>query len=128
MSDMLDPILDERAATFESLEVIYTDAVSTFITALMAFDTAIRDTWGYVPIPRMLADWRGVTWIILNTHGYFGPWLAVEKDFALSRYKTIRDAPDSGDIDFDADSTQTKPTKGAIRVNDLLETITDRYR
>ncbi|KAJ9502760.1 hypothetical protein H2202_001882 [Exophiala xenobiotica] len=157
MSDMLDPILDERAATFEFLEAIYTDAVSAFITALlpmvlakclsflpqisqqpqllshfihelMAFDTAIRDTWGYVPIPRMLTDWRGVTWTILNTHGYFGPWLEVEKDFALSRYRAIRDAPDSGDIDFDADSIQTKPTKGAIRVNDLLETITDRYR
>ncbi|KAK7897770.1 hypothetical protein LTR67_004400 [Exophiala xenobiotica] len=157
MSDMLDPILDERAATFESLEAVYTDAVSAFITALlpmvlakclsflpqisqqpqllshfihelMAFDTAIRDTWGYVPIPRMLTDWRGVTWTILNTHVYFGPWLEVEKDFALSRYRAIRDAPDSGDIDFDADSIQTKPTKGAIRVNDLLETITDRYR
>jgi len=76
----------------------------------------------------MLAEWKGVAWKILSTHGYFSQWLSVEKDFALSRYKSIRDAPDSGDVDFDADANQTKPTKGAIRVNDLLETITDRYR
>ncbi|KAJ9616565.1 hypothetical protein H2200_000284 [Cladophialophora chaetospira] len=157
MNDMLDPILDERARNSEALESIYTDAVSAFITALlpmveakclsflpevsqepqlfshfvhelMAFDTALRETWGYVPIPRMVVEWRGLTWRVLNTHGYFETWLRVEKDFALSRYSSIRDAPDSNDIDFDADSRQTKPTKGAIRVNDLLETITDRYR
>ncbi|KIW31061.1 uncharacterized protein PV07_02744 [Cladophialophora immunda] len=157
MSDMLGPILDDRARQSEALESIYTDAVSAFITALlpmveakclsflpqisqqpqlmshfmhelMVFDTAIRDTWGYVPIPRMLAEWRGITWRVLTTHGYFALWLKVEKDFALSRYRSIRDASDSNDIEFDADATQTKPTKGAIRVNDLLETITDRYR
>ncbi|KIX07864.1 uncharacterized protein Z518_02518 [Rhinocladiella mackenziei CBS 650.93] len=157
MTEMLGPILDERALHSEVLETIYPDAVSTFITGLlpmvfakclsflpqiskqpqllshfmheiMTFDTAIRDSWGYVPIPRMLSEWKGVTWKILTTHGYFTPWLTVEKDFALSRYKSIRDAPDSGDVDFDADAVQTKPTKGAIRVNDLLETITDRYR
>ncbi|EXJ61845.1 hypothetical protein A1O7_02275 [Cladophialophora yegresii CBS 114405] len=157
MNDMLGPILDERAVNSEALESIYTDATSAFITALlpmieakclsflpqisrqpqllshflhelMAFDTTLRETWGYIPIPRMVAEWKGVTWRMLNTHGYFDTWLRVEKDFALSRYRSIRDAPDSNDIDFDAESGQTKPTKGAIRVNDLLETITDRYR
>ncbi|EXJ66361.1 uncharacterized protein A1O5_10513 [Cladophialophora psammophila CBS 110553] len=157
MSDMMGPILDDRAFQSEALESIYTDAVSAFITALlpmveakclsflpqisqqpqllshfmhelMEFDTAIRDAWGYVPIPRMLAEWKGITWRMLTTHSYFAMWLKVEKDFALSRYKSIRDTPDSNDIDFDADATQTKPTKGAIRVNDLLETITNRYR
>lgn len=157
MNDMLDPLLDERARNSEALESIYTDATSAFITALlpiveakclsflpevsqepqllshfvhelMAFDTALRETWGYIPIPRMIAEWKGLTWRVLNTHGYFEIWLRVEKDFALSRYRSIRDASDSNDIDFDADLRQTKPTKGAIRVNDLLETITDRYR
>ena len=157
MTDLLGPILDERVLKNEVLETIYTDAMSAFITALlpmviakclsflpqisqqpqllshfmhelMAFDTSIRDSCGYVPIPSMLAEWKGVAWKILSTHGYFSQWLSVEKDFALSRYKSIRDAPDSGDVDFDADANQTKPTKGAIRVNDLLETITDRYR
>ncbi|EXJ83537.1 hypothetical protein A1O1_07160 [Capronia coronata CBS 617.96] len=157
MSDLLGPILDERARLSEAMESVYTDAVSAFITALlpmvvekclsflphisrepqlmshfmhelMAFDTAIRDTWGYIPLPRMLTEWKGITWMILDKHGYFASWLAVEKDFALSRYRSIRDAPDSSEVDFDADATKTKPTKGAIRVNDLLETVTDRYR
>lgn len=157
MTDMLGPILDERALKSEILESIYPDPVSAFITALlpmvvakclsflpqiskqpqllshfmhelMIFDSAVRESWGYAPVPRMLAEWRGVTWTMLTTHGYFSSWLAVEKDFALSRYRSIRDAADSGDIDYDADATPTKPTKGAIRVNDLLETITDRYR
>lgn len=157
MSDVLGPLLDERAMESEALESIYTDGVSAFITALlpmveakclsflpqvsqqpqllshfmhelMEFDTALRDVWGYIPIPRVVAEWKGLSWKMLNTHGYFETWLKVEKDFALSRYRSIRDAPDSNQIDFDADSKQTKPTKGAIRVNDLLETITDRYR
>ena len=35
------------------------------------------------------------------------------------------DAPDNGELDFDSvDPGSTKPTKAAIRVNDLLETVT----
>jgi len=157
MTEVLGPIIDGRLRRFEALENVYTDAVSSFINGLlpmvvvkclsvlpqissqpqllshfihelMAFDGTLRDSWAYTPVPRLFTEWRGVTWSMLTTHGYFQPWLEVEKDFALARYKTIRDAPDSGDIDFDAETGQTKPTKGAIRVNDLLETITDRYR
>lgn len=48
---------------------------------------------------------------------------------ALSRYQNIIDTPDSGEIDYDSvDPGVTKPTKAAVRVNDLLETVTDRYR
>jgi len=46
---------------------------------------------------------------------------------ALARYQDIVDAPDFGDLDYESvDLKATKPTKGAIRVNDLLETITGR--
>lgn len=158
ISDLLGPIVDDRALKSDALELIYTDAVSSFIAALlpmvnakclsflpqitsdpqllshfmrevMSFDNVIRGSWAYVPIPRMLSDWRGVTWTILYTHGYFQTWLTVEKDFALARYASLKDfSSDSREIDFDAEPGQTKPTKGAIRVNDLLETITDRYR
>ncbi len=48
---------------------------------------------------------------------------------ALSRYQDILDDKESGGIDYDSvDASATKPTNAAIRVNDLLETITDRYR
>ncbi|KAK5047779.1 hypothetical protein LTR84_006444 [Exophiala bonariae] len=158
ISDLLGPIVDERALKSDALETVYTDAVSAFIAALlpmvnakclsflpqitsepqllshfmrevMSFDNSLRESWAYVPIPRMLSDWRGVTWTILYTHGYFETWLTVEKDFALARYASIKDfSTDGREIDFDSEPGQTKPTKGAIRVNDLLETITDRYR
>ena len=48
---------------------------------------------------------------------------------ALSRYHDIIDAEESDEIDYDSvDPGATKPTSAAIRVNDLLETVTDRYR
>jgi hypothetical protein len=44
---------------------------------------------------------------------------------ALARYQNIIESPDFGDLDYESvDPNATKPTKGAIRVNDLLETIT----
>lgn len=48
---------------------------------------------------------------------------------ALSRYRDIVDDTDSFEMDYDSvEASATKPTYAAIRVNDLLETITDRYR
>lgn len=46
---------------------------------------------------------------------------------ALARYKDIIDESESGEIDYDSvDQGVTKPTKAAVRVNDLLETITGK--
>lgn len=46
---------------------------------------------------------------------------------ALSRYQNIVESPDFGHLDYESvDPKATKPTKGVIRVNDLLETITGR--
>ena len=48
---------------------------------------------------------------------------------ALARYHAIVEPAESREIDYDSvDSGSTKPMKAALRVNDLLETITDRYR
>ena len=48
---------------------------------------------------------------------------------ALSRYQNIIDAQESSEIDYDGvNQGATKPIVAAVRVNDLLETITDRYR
>ena len=46
---------------------------------------------------------------------------------ALKRYHDIVEAEDWRDLDYESvDTKATKPTKGAIRVNDLLETITGK--
>ena len=158
VTDYIQPIIDVQNERSNVADALFTDAVSALITALlplvttkclqllpqivtqpqllshfvhelMAFDKTLMDSWGYQPTTDLLIDWKGLTWEMLNKHGYFASWLKAEKDFALSRYRSIRDSSDGGDLDLDATELRTtKPTKGAIRVNDLLETITDRYR
>ena len=48
---------------------------------------------------------------------------------ALSRYRTILAADDAWQLDYDSvEPAESKPTKSAIRLKDLLETVTDSYR
>jgi len=102
--------------------------LSHFIHELMSFDTLLRDEWQYDGLDTA-HEWKGITWEVLVLQDGFARWLQVEKDFALSRYQSIIDAPDNGELDYDTvAASSTKPTKASIRVNDLLETITDRYR
>ncbi|KKA20272.1 RINT-1 family protein [Rasamsonia emersonii CBS 393.64] len=123
------PMLRQKISTFVPQVVNNPPLLSHFIHELMNFDTDIRDTWNYLPDPYSSENWKGLTWEVLTKQGWFDRWLQVEKDFALSRYKDIIDTADSGQIDYDGvEPNVTKPTKAAIRVNDLLETITDRYR
>ncbi|OAX84246.1 hypothetical protein ACJ72_01386 [Emergomyces africanus] len=103
--------------------------LSHFIHELMSFDTEIREVWDYSEGQYSSETWKGLTWEALVKQDWFNHWLKVEKDFALSRYRDIIESADSGEIDYDGvQPSATKPTKAAIRVNDLLETITERYR
>ena len=102
--------------------------LSHLIHELMNFDVSLRDEWNYDG-GNTVEGWGGLTWEVLVKEDWFGRWLEVEKKFAMSRYQDIIDAPESGEIDYDGvDPGATKPTFAAVRVNDLLETITDRYR
>ena len=102
--------------------------LSHLIHELMSFDTTLRDEWSYDG-GNSVDTWRGLTWEVLVERSCFPRWLLVEKDFALIRYKDIIEAPESFEIDYDSvDPNATKPTHAAVRVHDLLETITDRYR
>ncbi len=102
--------------------------LSHLVHELMSFDVSLRDEWSYDG-GNAFEGWEGLTWEVLVKKDWFGRWLEVEKNFALSRYQNIIDAPESGEIDYDGvDPRATKPTYAAVRVNDLLETITDRYK
>ena len=95
----------------------------------MNFDNQLREEWAYTPGPTPEETWKGLTWEVLVTKDWFSKWLQVEKEFALARYRSIIDTEDSGEIDYDGvEPGASKPTKAAIRVNDLLETITERYQ
>lgn len=123
------PMLRLKIDSFLPQIANYPQLLSHFIHELMNFDNEIRDTWSYLPDPYAEGNWKGMTWEVLTKQGWYDRWLQVEKDFALARYKDIIDTADSGQIDYDGvELTATKPTKAAIRVNDLLETITERYQ
>ncbi|KAJ5093005.1 hypothetical protein N7456_008866 [Penicillium angulare] len=123
------PMLRQKIDTFLPQVADYPQLLSHFIHELMSFDNELRETWNYLPDPYSSENWKGMTWEVLSKQGWYDRWLQVEKDFALARYKDIIDTADSGQIDYDGvEATATKPTKAAIRVNDLLETITERYQ
>ncbi|KAF9891117.1 hypothetical protein FE257_005053 [Aspergillus nanangensis] len=123
------PVLRQKITTFLPQISNHPQLLSHFMHELMSFDDEIRESWNYLPDPYTDDNWKGMTWEALTQGGWFDPWLQVEKDFALARYKDIVDSPDSGHIDYEGvERSATKPTKAAIRVNDLLETITERYQ
>ncbi|GAQ04354.1 hypothetical protein ALT_1675 [Aspergillus lentulus] len=123
------PMLRQKLSTVLPSISGHSQLLSHLVHELMNFDNEIRETWNYLPDPYSKDNWKGMTWEVLTKEGWFDRWLQVEKDFALARYKEIIDATDSGEIDYEGvELSATKPTKAAIRVNDLLETITELYR
>ncbi|KAK6541193.1 hypothetical protein TWF694_008562 [Orbilia ellipsospora] len=104
---------------------------SHFIQQAIKFDTMLKEDYMYSPFGIDPDDWRGITHEVLtvNNSEFFKKWLAVEKDFALARYENIIAAEDAWIIDYDSvEPNETKPTKSAFRVKELLELVTERYR
>ncbi|KAL8940207.1 MAG: hypothetical protein Q9211_002379 [Gyalolechia sp. 1 TL-2023] len=98
------PMLRQKAYSIMPLIAKQPPLLSHFIHELMSFDISLREEWGYDG-GCGIDGWKGLTW------------------------ESIIDDASSGEIDYDSvEPSTTKPTNGAIRVNDLLETITDRYR
>jgi len=122
------PTVKRKLASFASQLSDQPNLLSHLVHEVMAFDTTLSEEYSFAPTSPSV-PWRGLAHFLLDTSGYFQPWLNAERDFALGRYKAIIDTPAAGELDYDSVSSEaTKPTKAAIRVNDLLETITDRYR
>ncbi|KAK6505391.1 hypothetical protein TWF481_007296 [Arthrobotrys musiformis] len=104
---------------------------SHFVQETIKFDAMLREEYLYSPFGIDPDDWRGITHEVLtiNDSDFFKKWLVVEKDFALARYENIIAAEDAWAIDYDAvEPNETKPTKSAFRVKELLELVTERYR
>ncbi|KAF3938505.1 hypothetical protein ABW19_dt0206149 [Dactylella cylindrospora] len=104
---------------------------SHFIQEVMKFDASLREEYMYSPFGIDLDDWKGLTHevLVVNDGEFFKKWLVVEKNFALARYENIIAAEDAWVIDYDTvEPHETKPTKSALRVKDLLELVTERYR
>ncbi|USW59559.1 Putative protein transport protein Tip20, domain B [Septoria linicola] len=122
------PMLQDKVQNVARQLTSQPNYFSHLVQEVIRFDNVIKDSYSYTPSSPSL-HWRGLSHYLLDTCGHFDQWLAFERDFALSRYQAIIDAPDAGELDSDAvGAGATKPSKAAVRLNDLLETITERYR
>ena len=122
------PMLRRKLSSFAHQVSTQSQLLSHLVHQVMSFDTTLQESYAYSPASPSV-PWRGLAYFLLDTCGYFEQWLSVERDFALSRYHSIIESSESGELDYDSMAADaTKPSKAAIRVNDLLETITERYR
>jgi hypothetical protein len=98
---------------------------SSLMGQLMSLDDTLRSRFNYDGgDPEN--GWPGLTSEVLDK--YFREWLQAEKDFALERFRTIMNEPDARNIDYDyTGAGKMKPTYGAVRVTDLLKSVTTQY-
>lgn len=99
--------------------------LSSLMGQLMTFDENIRSKFNYDGgDPEN--GWPGLASEFLEE--WFEPWFLAEKQFAMERFRAIMDTPDARNIDYDYSGPgKTKPTFGAVRVTDLLRSITAQY-
>ena len=106
--------------------------LSHLISELLAFDNTLRNDWRYDGGDTNVSEqWKGLTWEVLTLHGHFDHWLSVEHQFAVSRYESIEGDSSAYTLDFDAVSSLANtsvPTTAAIRIYELLTSITATYR
>jgi hypothetical protein len=122
------PMVQRKIVSFASQVTNQPNLLSHLVHQVLDFDKMIEENYAFTPSSPS-QPWRGLAYFLLDTSGYFQRWLDVERDFAHARYGSIIDNAEGGELDYDSvASDATKPTKAAIRVNDLLETVTDRYR
>ncbi|KAL2268353.1 hypothetical protein VTJ83DRAFT_3199 [Remersonia thermophila] len=124
ISSMLPVMRDKLAATLA--ETSGDPAfLSSLLSQLMTLDDRLRADFAYDGGDPD-GGWDGLASEVLATR--FGPWLDAEKAFALERFQAIMTAPDARKIDYDfAGPGRTKPTFAAVRVADLLRSVTTQY-
>lgn len=119
------PVLGEKVAAVVDEAVHDPAFLSRTMTQLMAFDETLRSSFSYDG-GDVEKGWAGLTADVLDRH--FDRWLQAEKDFALDRYRTIIGSADARNIDYEfAGACKTKPTYGAVRIVDLLRSVTAQY-
>jgi hypothetical protein len=119
------PVMREKIAATIAETAGDTVFLSSLLSQLMTFDERLRSGFTYDGGDTE-DGWGGLTSEVLGTH--FRTWLEAEKKFALERYHAIMTAPDARTIDYDfAGFGKTKPTFAAVRVTDLLRSVTTQY-
>ncbi|OLL21901.1 RAD50-interacting protein 1 [Neolecta irregularis DAH-3] len=101
--------------------------VSHLIAESLNFDTAVRNLYGYLPYGEH--EWKGTVDVIIGKSMFFDLWMDFERNFANERYERVINSDDAWQLDFETvEKEDTKPSKSALRLKDLLSAVTDRYR
>ncbi|KAI9731424.1 MAG: hypothetical protein M1818_007814 [Claussenomyces sp. TS43310] len=120
------PIIREKIRDLLAIITHEPKLMSNFIIEVVKFDNHVRDHFKYDG-GDLRNGWKGLTWEVLDV--WFDRWLAIEKEFALARYREIISSANNGLIDYDSTAPgRTKSTYGASQVVDLLSSITTRYQ
>ncbi|KAI0381331.1 TIP-1 family-domain-containing protein [Hypomontagnella monticulosa] len=121
----LFPIMREKINTMVQHGLKNPQFLSSLMAQLMDLDDEIRSRFNYDG-GNPNQGWAGLTSEVLENH--FEDWFKAEKEFAHQRYQVIMNTPDSRTIDYDySGSGKMKPTFGAVRVTDLLKSVTSQY-
>ncbi|KAK1766496.1 TIP-1 family-domain-containing protein [Phialemonium atrogriseum] len=124
ISSML-PVMREKVNSAMVEAVNSPTFLSSLIAQLLSFDEALRSRFNYDG-GDVENGWGGLTAEVLDKD--FAKWLRAEKDFALERFQGIMGSQDARNIDYEfAGAGKTKPTYGAVRVTDLLRSVTSQY-
>ncbi|KAK8123832.1 hypothetical protein PG999_003750 [Apiospora kogelbergensis] len=119
------PVLRQKVESVVQHGLKNPQYLSSLMVQLMDFDDTIRSRFSYDGGDAE-NGWPGITSEVLDQ--YFREWLKFEKEFALERYQTIINSHDARNIDYDYSTPgKMKPTYGAVRVTDLLRSVTSQY-
>lgn len=99
--------------------------LSSFVSQVMSFDERLASRFSYDGgTPER--GWRGLTTDVLDE--YFDSWFKAEREFAMERFEKILQDSDGRNIDYEyAADGRMKPTYAAVRITDLLRTVTSQY-
>lgn len=119
------PVLREKVHDVAKRTSKSPSALSAFIAQLMTFDDNMRSKF-YYDGGDPEHGWDGLTTEVLDK--YFEEWFSAERKFAMDRFQTILESPDGRNIDYEfAADGRMKPTYAAVRVTDLLRSVTTVY-
>ncbi|KAI0165241.1 TIP-1 family-domain-containing protein [Hypoxylon sp. FL1284] len=119
------PVMREKVNSMVEHGLKNPQSLSSLMVQLMDLDDEIRSRFNYDGGDQE-RGWAGLTSEVLEEH--FDAWFKAEKDFALERYHVIMNSPDARNIDYDYSTAgKMKPTFGAVRVTDLLKSVTSQY-
>ncbi|SCV72603.1 BQ2448_4140 [Microbotryum intermedium] len=105
------------------------------IFQVLDFDAVLRSR-NYLPRGQTSEEWKGLSELILGRKEWFDHWLASENTFFDERYYLAISSPDAWQVvpkdEYDPDQSEapseTRPTVSALKVADLAQAITERYR